>query len=181
MISELLLNFDYNNSCKSFTIKDESIYNDVLPITCGQLTVKAPGFTCAHTFEPLPNFEIKVNLGNLGLQNINSAEHLKCLPDGNYEIKYSINPNDKLFVEYNYYNTCQLHGTYIKALCKFFNNKCDMTKKEQLAEIDRLFEISNLIEHAKIAAEDCGDVKMADKLYNEAKEKLNKKNGCSTC
>jgi hypothetical protein len=57
-----------------------------------------------------------------------------------------------------------------------------MTKKEQQAEIERLFEISNLIDYAKIAAEECGDVKMADSLYAEAKEKLNKKNnGCSTC
>ena len=182
MISELLLNFDYNNSCKSFTIKDSSVYNTVLPITCGQLTVKTPGFTCSHTFEVLPNFEIKVNLGNLGLQNVNDPEALKVLPEGNYEIRYSINPNDKLFVEYNYYNVCSLHNTYIKAVCKFFNNKCDMTKKEQQAEIDRLFEISNLIDYAKISAEECGDVKMADSLYEEAKDKLNSKaNDCSTC
>ena len=55
-----------------------------------------------------------------------------------------------------------------------------MNKKEQQNEIDKLFEISNLIDYAKIAAEECGDVKMADKLYNEAKEKLNN-HGCSTC
>ena len=180
MISELLLNFDYSSSCKSFIIKDASIYNATLPITCGQLRVKTPGFTCEHTFETLPNFEIKVNLGNLGIQNVNDQGFLKALPEGNYEIRYSINPNDKLYVEYNYYNTCQLHNDYIKALCKFFNNKCDMNKKEQQNEIDKLFEISNLIDYAKIAAEECGDVKMADKLYNEAKEKLNN-HGCSTC
>jgi len=182
MISELLLNFDYNNSCKSFTIKDSSIYNTVIPVTCGQLTVKTPGFNCPHTFEVTPNFDIKVNLGNLGLQNVNDPEALKVLPEGNYEIRYSINPNDRLFVEYNYYNVCSLYNDYIKAVCKFFNNKCDMTKKEQQAEIDRLFEISNLIEYAKISAEECGDVKMADSLYEEAKQKLNSKGyGCSTC
>ena len=180
MISELLLNFDYTPSCKSFTIKDASIYNTVLPVTCGQLTVKTPGFTCEHTFEVLPEFEIKINLGNLGIQNVNDPTCLKVLPEGNYEIKYSINPNDKLYVEYNYYNTCQLHNEYIKAICKFLNNKCDMTKKEQQLEIDRLFEISNLIDYAKVAAEECGDIKMADKLYNEAKDKL-KIHGCSTC
>lgn len=180
MISELLLNFDYSPSCKSFIIKDASVYNPNLPITCGQLTVKTPGFTYSHTFEPLPNFEIKVNLGNLGIQNTDDAGCLKLLPEGNYEIRYSINPNDKLYVEYNYYNTCQLHNEYIKAVCKFLNNKCDMTKKEQQIKIDELFEISNLIDYAKIAAEECGDIKMADKLYNEAKDKL-KANGCSTC
>ena len=182
MISELLLNFDYNNSCKCFTIKDSSVYNTVIPITCGQLTVKTPGFTCSHTFDVIPNFEIKVNLGNLGLQNVNDPSALRVLPEGNYEIRYSINPNDKLFVEYNYYNVCSLHNDYIKTVCKFFNNKCDMTKKEQQAEIDRLFEISNLIDYAKISAEECGDVKMADSLYEEAKQKLNSKGyGCSTC
>lgn len=182
MISELLLSFNYTPSCKSFTIKDASVYNTVLPITCGQLTVKTPGFSCAHTFETLPEFEIKVNLGNLGIQNVDSPDCLKVLPDGNYEIRYSINPNDKLYVDYNYYNVCSLYSEYLKAVCKFLNNKCDLSKKEQQAEIDRLFEISNLIDYAKISAEECGDVKMADSLYEEAKQKLNlKSNGCPTC
>ena len=55
MISELLLNFETNKSGKSFIIKDMSVYNTMLPITCTQLTVKVPGFSKAHTFEPLPN------------------------------------------------------------------------------------------------------------------------------
>lgn len=180
MKSELLLSFESNNSCKSFTIKDSSIYNTTLPITCCQLMVKVPGFTYPHTFELLPEFNLKVNMGNLGLQNVNSPECLNKLPDGNYEIRYSINPNTLLYVEYNYYSVCQLYNEYIKALCKFFNNKCDLTKSEQEKEIEKLFEISNLIEYSKIAAEECNDIPMANNLYNNAKEKL-KNYGCKTC
>lgn len=181
MISELLLNFNPGTSLKSFMIEDASIYNPNLPITCGQLSVKAPGFTYPHTFEPLPEFKLKINLGNLGLQNTDSVNCLGELPDGNYEIRYSINPNDKLFVEYNYYNVAKLNSLYIKQLCNYFNNMCNMSKKEQTAETDRLFEIRQLIEYAKHSAEDCGDVNQADDLYNSAKDKLNKRNECKGC
>lgn len=181
MISELLLNFYPSTSTKSFIVEDASIYNNALPITCGQLTIKAPGFKYPHTFETLPEFKFKVNLGNLGLQNVNTVNCLGELPDGNYEIRYSINPNDKLFVEYNYYNTAQLYRDYIKQLCTFFNNMCNMSKKEQEEEKDRLFEIRQLIDYAKSSAEDCNDVDTADSFYNSAKDKLKKRNDCKTC
>lgn len=177
MISELLLRFEQDKSCKTFTIKDASVYNTALPVTCGQLTVKVPGFSNCHTFDVAASFSTQVNLSTLGIQDINDPNELYELPDGNYFIRYSINPNDKLFVEYNYYNVCKLYCSYIKILCKFFTNKCDMTVKEQNLEIDRLFEISSLIEYAKIAAEDCGDTDLADNLYNSARDKINK-NDC---
>ena len=48
--------------------------------------------------------------------------------------------------------------------------------------IDRLFEIVNLIEYAKISAEECDDIEGADALYKEAENKLkNVEDGCKTC
>lgn len=182
MISELLLNFPDSASLKTFVIEDASLYNENLPITCGQLCIKTPGFTHIHTYEPTANFKINVTLESLGLQVVNSFSTLGDLPDGNYQIRYSINPNNKLFVEYNYYNVKQLYAQYILQLCKYFNNKCDMTQKQQNIEMNRLFEISNLISYAKISAEECDDVNNADNLYNSAKSKINSTcNGTTTC
>lgn len=180
MVSELLLNFIGTTSCKSFIIQDVSIYNPNLPVTCGQLEVNVPGFTYSHTFEVIKDFTLKVNAGNLGIQSMTSNKQLQPLPDGNYTIRYSINPNSQLFVEYNYYNTCSLYSVYMKQVCYFFNNKCDMTKTEQDKEIKRLFDLSISLDHIKISAEECDDVTTADNLYLSVKEKLNK-NECKTC
>jgi hypothetical protein len=174
MISELLLNIETNKSGKSFLIKDMSIYNSMLPITCGQLTVKVPGFTNAHTFEPLPDFEVKVNLGNLGIQNVNSPNHLQVLPDGAYEIRYSINPNDQLYVDYIYFNTYKIYKLYIEQVCKFLSTKCDMSLKQKQKRIEDLWEISYNISLAKIAAEDCHDLENAQMIYTNTLNLLQK-------
>lgn len=170
MITELLLNIETNKSGKSFLIKDMSVYNSTLPITCTQLSVKVPGFTHIHTFEPLPNFEQLVNLSNLGIQNVNSNSNLHVLPDGVYEIKYSINPNDKLFVEYIYFNTFKLHSLYIEKVCKFLSKKCDMTTKEKKDHVEWLWEISNNLDLIKIAAEECHEIEIAENIYNNTLE-----------
>ena len=174
-MTELFLEFKPTKGCKSFLIKDVSNYNPDLPITCNQLLVKVPGFTYGHTFEPLSNFELLVNMSNVG---ISKHGPLPQLPDGNYDIKYSINPNDKLFVEYNYYSTCQLQEDYINAALNLYKSENPLSFKS----IDKLFEISNLIEHAKLAAEDTNNIYIANDLYNQAKTKLKElENGCNVC
>lgn len=166
MISELLLNIETNKSGKSFLIKDMSVYNPMLPVTCSQLTIKVPGFTYTKTFELLPEFELLVNMGNLGLQNVNDSSNLHTLPDGAYEIRYSINPNDKLFVEYVYFNVNKLYKLYIEKVTHFLAKKCDMTIKQKEDMIELLWTISNNIELAKISAEDCQDLEGAQTIYN---------------
>lgn len=164
-MTELYLDIQKNNSCKSILLKDASIYNPDLPITCTQLSVKVPGFTHAHVFEPLPNFEVLANMSNLGIYK---HSPLPKIPDGNYEIRYSINPNDRIFVEYNYFSVCQLFEEYIEACLKAYKLEGNLSNKT----IDKLFEVSNLMEHAKIAAEECGNADQAATLYKQAQRKL---------
>ena len=168
-MTELYLDIQKNNSCKSISIRDASIYNPDLPITCTQLQVKVPGFTNVHTFTPLPHFTQLANMSNLGIYKIGS---LPKIPDGNYEIRYSINPNDQIFVEYNYFSTCQLFEEYVEACLKAYKIEGILKNKT----IDKLFEVSNLMEHAKIAAEECGDANQAAILYKQAQRKLKELN-----
>ncbi len=183
MISDLILDITPTSSCKSFLIKDISIYNEVLPVTCGTLSVLAPGYCTPHYYDVKQGFTKQVNMSNLGLQIVANNDCLSELPDGVFNIRYSINPNDTLFVEYNYFNNCKITKTYMEAICSFLNNKCDLNKKEQKEQLDLLFEISQLIELSKAAAESCDDVDTAMELYKEAKDNLNKINsgGCKTC
>jgi len=177
MISELLLDFIPNTSCKLFTVKDVSLYNENLPVTCGLLEIKAPGFTYVVNTEVERDFEQKVTMSFLQLQS-QGAKYNNPLPDGNYEIKYSINPNEVLFVEYNYYSTCNLYNNYISQLCDYFNKSCELTQAEQEKEMERLFEISTLLDNVKISAQECNDVPTADRLYEKAKQLL-EKHGCN--
>lgn len=104
-----------------------------------------------------------------------------CLPDGNYDITYTVN-EDRINV--NHFRVCSLMKNYVKALCIYFKNKCSYNKKD-LERIKReLQEIHTLIQQAVWAAEDCLDVKTAVSLYNEAASKLKTiydAGDCPTC
>jgi hypothetical protein len=138
MISQLYLDIITNTSGKSFLIKDISMYNPDGPVTCGQLKIEVPGWTKPAFYDVLPNFELLVNMSNLGIQKGAKYETLQDLPDGEYYIKYSINPNDKLFVNYVYFNTHSLYKSYITKVHTFLETKCDMTIAEQHSMINKL-------------------------------------------
>lgn len=174
MISELYLEIRGNFNGKSLVIKDVSAYNENLPVECGQLSIKVPGFNRIKYYDVLKGFEKIVNLSNLEIQIVNDYSNLNNLPDGAYHIKYSINPNDKLYVEYIYYNIFNLQRKYFTKLHCFMENKCELSRKEQLLKIDELYKISNMIDMIKITAEDCGDIQNADLLYNECVDLINK-------
>ena len=48
-----------------------------------------------------------------------------------------------------------------------------MTTKQKESEINKLWEISNNIELAKISAEDCHDIESAETIYNNTLNILN--------
>jgi hypothetical protein len=176
MISELLLNFTTNSGCKSFTIKDVSNYNENLPVTCGQLVITTPGFCNISYFDVPKDFEKTFNLSNLGHQIVDGIHCLTDLPEGNYTIKYSINPNDVLFVEYNYFHTCLTERRYFDAVCQYLEDRCDMTISEKRERREKLDDIYSALKMSKISAEECNDVETADELLAEANDKLDKLN-----
>jgi len=183
VISELYLEITQNNNCKSFLIEDASIYNENTPITCGTLRVKVPGYNRPKYYEVESGFAQTVTMTNLDFQEVGHYDSLGSLPDGLYTIHYSINPNDKLFVEYYHYQNCNIYKLYMDAVCNFISNKCDYSKQEQIAKVEELWNISVMIDYAKISAEECGNSDVADEFYNEAMAKLKKEgtNGCKTC
>lgn len=183
MISELLLNFKANVGGKSFTIEDQSIYNENLPINCGQLIITTPGYCNLSYFDVSKGFVKVLNMSNLGHQLVDGLHCLPELPEGNYTIKYSINPNDKLFVKYNYFHTFLTERSYYEAVCDYLNKRCDMTNSEKEEHRKKLDDIYDALKMSKISAEECGDVDTANELLEEAKNKLEKlkNNNCDNC
>ena len=173
MISQLLLDIRNSKTGKSFEIKDISEYNPNGPVSCGTIRVIAPGYSPKY-YDVVAGFVLNINASNLGIQKTSVYDSLNELADGVYNIRYSINPNDKLFVEYVFFNTYKLNKLYIEKVCDFMNTKCDMDISEKTDRVNKLWEISNNIDLCKIAAEDCRNIADAELIYNNTLDLIKK-------
>jgi len=169
----------------SLTIQDSSIYADLIPVSCPTLQVLVPGFVKAATFtedtpvEIQPGFIVNLSACNLELQTQNCGTVFDCLPDGIYVIKYSVSPNDIVYVEYNHLRITQALTLWNKHLCELEMAPCDppLDKKIKLQE---LMEIKAYLEAAKNMVEFCHKADKGMDLYNYAMKRL-KKMKCQTC
>jgi hypothetical protein len=101
------------------------------------------------------------------------------LPDGIYVIKYSVSPNDIVYVEYNHLRITKALQKYDALLCELELPPCSPApdKKLRLAE---LMEIKGYLEAAKATVEVCHNAEKGMALYNYALKRLDKLN-CTTC
>jgi len=183
MITNLSLDIENKGDCNVFHIVDTSFYNSNLPVNTGILEIKSPGLCNSVFFEPLNGFHLIVNSSLLRLQLATNYESLYPLPDGIYYIKYSINPNDQLFVEYNYLHNCNQYQKYIHAACSLYHAKKDYTKKEYAEKVRDLAKVKDMIDSSKYLAEYCEDSEGAKELYEEVNDQLEKLgyNDCKNC
>ena len=176
----LSLIFPEATTCDKLTIQDSSCYNEDFPVTNIILEVKPPSTCCFIAFSLNAGWCSKT----LDCEDLETCcDRSKCisLVDGNYEIKYSVDPNLNSLIEYNYFRICQLWKIYIGKVCQLRSSKCDLSLKEYKRQLDKLYYIRNMILDSKILAEDCLDIDAAYELYNEAKNLLNDSSGCPTC
>lgn len=181
MISKLFLQEIPSTDCRILTIRDSSHYNEDVNTENAILEVTPPGFKCAVFFELKPRFTITLNTSNLKILPAKTKDQLVCLPDGIYKIKYSVNPNAKLYVEYDLLRNTQQLQAFHTAVCDLFAKKCDMTLKLFEARRTKLIWIKELIDAAKWKVEECGDPDAGIELYNEATRLLDEFNNCSVC
>ena len=106
---------DTTNS-KCLTIIDESIYDSKVPVSCEQLEVYIPGYNKPTYIEVVHNFKINLSACILGIQRVDCGKIQGDIPDGIYVIKYSVSPNDKVFVQYNYLRITGVMNAYNKIL-----------------------------------------------------------------
>jgi hypothetical protein len=167
-----------NKNCKTLVIQDASIYDILFPVTNTILEIKPPGQSCFIPFNLLTGWCSKTfNCIDFNLCCL--SDEISVLPDGIWEIKYSVDPNVATMVEGNYMRVCQLMSTYIKTIGVFLSNKCNYNKHEILCIEKDLLEIKNLIDNSVFAAEDLLDNTSAIELYDEASLRLNKFNNGS--
>jgi hypothetical protein len=178
MISELSIIEIPTNNVKTLVLKDGSSYNPDITVENAVIEVTSPGSLKTYVNKINPGDTIILNSSLLKIVPAKYATQLVALPDGIYQLKYSIKPNRTLFVEYALLrNTVQLQR-YFNATCGLISKKCSITLKEYEEKRRRLTWIKELIDSAKWTVEECGDEDKGLELYQEANRLLNDFDKC---
>lgn len=178
MTSELSIIEIPTNNVKTLVLKDGSAYNPNLPVENAVIEVTSPGASKTYINRIHPGDTVVLNSSLLKIVPAKYATQLVPLPDGIYQIKFSIKPNMRLFVEYALLrNTVQLQR-YYNAICGLFSDKCSVTLKEFEEKRRQLIWIKELIDAAKWKVEECGDEDGGLELYSEASRLLDNFNNC---
>lgn len=182
MISQLSVDIVPTGDVKTLRIEDSSWYNKKVDVECPTLEVTTPGTTRAIIFTVKEAFSIVLNSSNLKLKRANVYSDLGPLPDGIYHIKYSIKPNDKLWIEYDWLRIESLVSSLNKKRADLKLQPCalDTVMKQRLEVLN---EVEVFIKAAKGEVEYRHNRIKGLELYNYAKSLLNKFNqtNCLTC
>jgi len=180
---------DTMNKC-ILRIVDTSIYSTDMGVSCPILLITVPGFSYSVQYtmsiDPsesnimiTPGFILNLTACDLQIQSTNCGTKFSDLPDGIYAIKYSVAPNEYVYVEYNHLRITNALYMYQELLCELELAPCDppVAKKDKLMQLTL---IRSYLEAAKAMVEFCHDAQKGMDLYNYAVRLLGKMD-CSTC
>lgn len=182
MIRKHILNIEApDTGCEHILrIVDLSVYSDLIPIECGRLDIAIPGFYQPVYIDVEPNFTLNLTGIDLGLQR--EEDSLIILPDGLYTIRYSISPNDSVFVEISHLRTTNIMNDYYREMCKLQLSQCepDAVVKQKMNDLLYIF---MLIEAAKAKSQVCNACVQAVDMLRYAQKLLRqyKTGKCLTC
>lgn len=163
-------------------VVDTSVYNSQIAITCPELVITPPGFTNSILFaqpEIQPGFIVNLTACDLGLQTSQCGSTFYQIPDGIYVIKYSVSPNDIVYVEYNHLRITAALKMVEEVLCDLDLGACEppTSIKDVLNNVTL---VKRYLDAAKAKVEFCHEPQKGMELYNYAVKML-KKIGCKSC
>lgn len=180
---QLFLDFPETTNESIFRIKDISIYNSSIPVSCMTLEITPPGYTTPTVITGLSqNFEVYYTACDLGVLPVGSCD-TTCpdLTEGIYHIRFSVSPNDKVWVEYNVLRTVSTRNKWYHTLCWINDRPCTPTN-DQLVLIRELQLIENQIDSAEGFVEDLHDYETGMEMFRLARRKLfDISRGCHFC
>jgi hypothetical protein len=159
-------------------VVDTSVYMTSPAPLCPQLEITLPGFMRPVLLTPAPGFIVNLTGCDLAIQSTNCGTSYCDLPDGIYIIKWSVSPNEVVYVEYNHLRiTCALHKVQ-KILCDLDLGACDPPAdlKDTLNQITL---IQRYLDAAVAMVEYCHTPDKGMNLYRYAVKLLDKMS-CST-
>lgn len=161
---------------------DSSNYNEDVAVTCARLEITPPGFDYPVAFEVEPYFNIAFNSSSLGLARVSKYIDLAELPDGVYKLRYSIAPNDKVWVEYEILRNQQQFRRYFELYCRLKLNNLD-PNRDQNKSLKQLLDLKQELDAAKIEVEVCGNPDKGMEIYRYVAKQLDKLGAghCTSC
>jgi hypothetical protein len=162
-------------------IWDSSIYGDGLPVDCPRLDIYLPGFSLPIYYTTNPDLDPPTVLEPGFVKNFSSTDlgltaenqDVIAFPDGLYTIRYSVSPNETVYVQYYHLRTTRLMNMYYKEICKIQLQACEPTA-EQHQKMHDLRYIKMYIDAAKAKAEYCHAPLQAVEMYEYAETLLSK-------
>lgn len=176
-----LENIDTMNPCQ-LLIMDTSVYNQNAPVQCQLLQITLPGFNQAVNFQEdviEPGFNRVFTACDLEVQTANCGTEFNNLPDGIYIYKWSVSPNDQVYAEYNHLRITRALLRYQTLMCELDVQACEPTT-ELKKQLDKLTEIRQFLEAAKIKVEVCHEPNKGMELFTYAIKLLDKYQ-CKSC
>lgn len=172
---------DTLNLCQ-LRLVDTSIYNEDTAVKCPFLQVTLPGFNYSVNFEEpdvTPGFILNLTACDLEIQTTGCGTTYNPLPDGIYVIRYSVSPNDLVYVEYNHLRITKALMRYNEMLCDLDLGACEPDAKLE-KKMQELHKIFMYLQAAKAKVEICHEPRKGMELYNYAVKLLGKMD-CKSC
>ena len=156
-------------------IVDMSVYNPDAEVICPRLYVTLPGFNTSTEFTEAdfaPGFSLNLTACDLEVQTEDCGTVFNGLPDGIYILKYSVSPNEYVYVEYNHLRITKALIKYEEIMCELDIAACAPTKEVQ-AQLDLAFQAKKYLDAAKSKVETCHEPEKGMELYKYAVKILN--------
>jgi len=148
-------------------VRDMSVYSDILPYECATLQITAPGWVNASKWEGLnKNFSLVVTACSMGSQTT-GCDTPMSLVDGVYVVKWSVSPNDVVYVEYNYLRITNALRSIRSILCCLDLRTC-LPEPKILSVLRELSEWEMMLKAAKANVEVCHKPAKGMEMYTFA-------------
>lgn len=168
-----ILSLDIPDTASPYTLRicDSSAYSNLLPVDCPLLAITPPGFSAPVYITPDSTpFLLNLTAGDIGMNTSPNGDPVS-LPDGVYHVRYSVSPNDKVYVEYYHLRVTELLNSYYKVLCQVRLSECEIDDSYH-SNLHKLREIKLYIDAAKANVEFCHAPQKGMQMYEYAKKLL---------
>jgi hypothetical protein len=180
------LSLDIPNTLNTCVLRlvDTSTYSGSLVTQAMTLDILVPGYTTPYTYYPETTaFNLSLTACDLGLQTLSCDMIRNSIPDGVYAIRYSVAPNEYVYVEYNHLRITAALELIQKILCCLDVPNCEPIQplRDKLRELNIL---QTMLEAAKAKVEYCHNPSRGMDIYNYVMTRLKKLScncGCETC
>jgi hypothetical protein len=159
-------------------LKDTSSYAMSPLVSCERIDIIRPGTHVPISIDVQRGFDLSLNSSHLNYTE--ETSDFATIPDGIYHIRYSVSPNDKVFVEYYYLRTIAIENLYHNLLCKVdlagFDPHQDVKNKLNEFKLLKMY-----INTAKAKVENCHELQEGVNILNYVKkilDRIGNKNNC---